>query len=262
MCGTSRGPTSRAKKRAGIDAVLMPADDGPVDSLLDTDYILTVLSPRFEGAANGRALESLRAGVPPFGTGRPPKTVGLRVSTARLAPHLEWPNTVHLAGLEEGAARQELLACLGLGDGTLPFTSSLQTRFPGRQPEVVSLPMRDVRFVGRTHQLAELRQGFTFSAADHVAPRVLWGMKGAGKRQVALEYAHRFASQYDLVGWIRASTADEIRAGLRALARELNSVKVGARGGEDPAVLLADLRTGRYCSRWLLVFEGAPEARS
>ncbi|MHB9857829.1 FxSxx-COOH system tetratricopeptide repeat protein [Streptomyces sp. YIM S03343] len=231
----------------------------------DCDYIVALLSRRLEGTAAGRAIASLAVGASPgdtpgapLGGARPPKVMGLRISTARLVPHFDWPDAVNLSEEEERAAHRTLLSRFPPEVSGAPFRPAEHTRFPGRQPEVVHLPMRNTGFVGRTRQLAELREGFVFSAAEHVAPRVLYGMKGAGKRELALEYAHRFASQYDLVSWIPAGSADSIRAALRTLAQELNAAKGGARSGDDPAALLTDLRTGRYCSRWLLVFDGAP----
>ncbi|MFS8201670.1 FxSxx-COOH system tetratricopeptide repeat protein [Streptomyces sp. CWNU-52B] len=232
-------------------------DNGGLDCGPDSDYVVALLSRRLEDTAAGRTIANLAVGAP-VGGAQPPKIVGLRISTARLAPHFDWHDAVNLAGQQERAAHRALLSRFPPEIVDAPFRPADRTRFPGRQPDVVSLPMRDVRFVGRTRQLGELREGFAFSSADHVPPHVLWGMKGSGKRQVALEYAHRFASQYDLVWWIPAADDDSIRAGLRALAREFNAAVGDAGGGDDPAALLAALRTGRFCSRWLLVFEGAP----
>ncbi|MFF3662137.1 FxSxx-COOH system tetratricopeptide repeat protein [Streptomyces olivochromogenes] len=241
----------------GLDA----DEDRDLDCGPDSDYVVALLSRRLEGTAAGQTIASLAVGAP-VGGAQPPKVVGLRISTARLAPHFDWPDAVNLAGQQERAAHQALLSRFSPEVTGAPFCPADRTRFPGRQPEVVSLPMRDVHFVGRTRQLSELRRLLTFSTADYSAPRVLWGMKGTGKRQVALEYAHRFASQYDLVWWIPAGSDDAIRAALRELARELNGAKGGARSGDDPDALLADLRTGRYCSRWLLVFDGAKDSEA
>ncbi|MEU6572376.1 FxSxx-COOH system tetratricopeptide repeat protein [Streptomyces sp. NPDC046805] len=222
----------------------------------DADYVVALLSRRLEGTAAGRTIASLAVGAP-VGGAQPPKTVGLRVSTARLVPHFDWPDAINLAGQDEEAAHRALLSRFSHEVGNVPFTAAERTRFPGRQPEVLSLPMRNAHFFGRSRQLAQIQAGFDFSTADHTAPRVLWGMKGVGKQHVALEYAHRFASQYDLVWWIPATSADGIRAALRDLAQALNGATRGTRSGDDPAALITDLRTGRYCSRWLLVFDGA-----
>ncbi|GGW44035.1 NTPase [Streptomyces lucensis JCM 4490] len=236
-------------------------DNGGIDLGPESDHVVALLSRRLEGTAAGLTIAGLSVGAD-VGGARPRGTVGLRVNTARLAPHFDWPDAVNLSGLDERAAHRAVLSQFPLKTGTAPFSPADRTRFPGRTPELLSLPMRNAHFVGRSRQLAALRQGFVFSTADHTAPHVLWGMKGAGKRQVALEYAHRYASQYDLVWWIPASSADGIRAALRELAQALNDARGGARSGDDLSALLTDLRTGRYCSRWLLVFDGAENSEA
>jgi cellulose biosynthesis protein BcsQ len=245
-------------KPAGVEVVVQPqADDKPLDSLPDSDYVLALLSPHLQGSPAGRMVERLSVGAP-VGSARKQKIVGLRVSTARLGAHFDWPDAANLAGLNERAAHRALLSRFSRGDGDAGrFTPSYGPRFPGRQPDVWSLPMRNARFIGRVRQLESLRQGFGFATGAYSAPRVLWGMKGAGKRQVALEYAHRFASQYDLVWWIPATSPDSIQASLRDLAQAINAASGDVRSGDDLRALLEDLRLGRHCSRWLLVFDGA-----
>jgi cellulose biosynthesis protein BcsQ/tetratricopeptide (TPR) repeat protein len=245
---------------AGVDVVQPHPDDKtdkPLeDSLPDTDYVVALLTPRLPGTPAGRAIERLT--VAPTGTAPRQKFVGLRVSTARLAPHYDLPDAASLAGLDEVTAHRVLLSRFSLSDSAdTRFVPGHGPRFPGRQPDVWSLPMRNARFIGRSRQLREIQQEFGFSLADHTAPRVLYGMKGAGKRQVALEYAHRFASQYDLVWWVPATSPDGIHASLRELARAINAHSGGARSGDDLPALREELRLGRHCPRWLLVFDGA-----
>jgi tetratricopeptide (TPR) repeat protein len=124
---------------------------------------------------------------------------------------------------------------------------------------VFYLPMRNNHFVGRSGELQAMQQGFGFSTGTYAAPRVLWGMKGAGKRQVALEYAHRFSSQYDVVWWISATSPDSIQASLRDLAQAISDAGDGARTGDELRTLLADLRRGDPSPSWLLVFDGAED---
>jgi hypothetical protein len=59
-----------------------------------------------------------------------------------------------------------------------------------------NLPARNPRFTGRNELLAELRQRLRAGEATLVV-QALFGLGGVGKTQLALEYAHRFAADYD-----------------------------------------------------------------
>jgi tetratricopeptide (TPR) repeat protein len=83
-------------------------------------------------------------------------------------------------------------------------------------------------------------------------------MSGVGKTQLAAEYAHRFASDYDLVWWVPAHTRAAMREGLAALAPALG-LDTGSEYGERIRALLEALRIGQPHSRWLVIFDGADD---
>lgn len=78
-----------------------------------------------------------------------------------------------------------------------------------------------------------------------------------GKTQVALEYAYRFESDYDLVWWINAAEPTQIRQDLNTLAGHLGVPL----GGKDLTAVcnevLDKLRRGTPHERWLLVYDNA-----
>jgi TIR domain len=164
-----------------------------------------------------------------------------------------------LTGLDEAAAAARLRARLAGGRPTsappFPRAGPLpadKPRFAGTLPAVWKVPPRNPRFTGRDGMLAELRRRL-HSGEGTLTVQALYGLGGVGKTQLALEYAHRFAADYDLVWWIDAEQPVLIPDQLAALATRLD-LPAGATVADTVDRLLAELR-GR--ARWLLVFDNA-----
>ena len=83
----------------------------------------------------------------------------------------------------------------------------------------------------------------------------LYGLGGVGKTQLALEYAHRHAQDYDLIWWIPSENPLTIPATLARLASRLGLPTQGDQ--EDVAASALDGLRGR--DRWLLVFDNAEQ---
>jgi tetratricopeptide (TPR) repeat protein len=124
-----------------------------------------------------------------------------------------------------------------------------------------NIPPRNPHFTGRIDLLDELhaRLGDGLTA---VLPEALHGMGGVGKSHLAIEYAHRFSRDYDIVWWIPAGHAAQIVTSLVELSRRLAlPVPPEAANVAVPAVLDA-LRLGEPYAHWLLVFDNAEDPRT
>ncbi|WP_049788154.1 FxSxx-COOH system tetratricopeptide repeat protein [Geodermatophilus obscurus] len=166
-----------------------------------------------------------------------------------------------LTGLDEAAAAARLRARLAGGRPTSapPFPRpgpaprlADKPRFAGALPGVWRVPPRNPRFTGRDGMLAELRRRLRAGEGTLVV-QALYGLGGVGKTQLALEYAHRFTADYDLVWWIDAEQPVLIPDQLAVLAARLD-LPAGPTVAATVDRLLAELRAR---TRWLLVFDNA-----
>ena len=132
------------------------------------------------------------------------------------------------------------------------------TRFPGRRPEVWSphMPPRNPYFTGRDEMLRDLRQRLTTDVTA-LLPHSLQGLSGVGKTQLAIEYAYRFAADYDIVWWIPSDVRAAARQSLADLAIRLDLGGPAAETGELIRAALDALRTGQPYQRWLLIYDSA-----
>jgi tetratricopeptide (TPR) repeat protein len=127
-------------------------------------------------------------------------------------------------------------------------------RVAGRLPGVWNVEPRNPEFTGRQSILNGLRQRLNSGGATVV--QALRGLGGIGKTQIAIEYAHRFAEDYDVVWWVAAEDSALIGEQMAALAEALSLVEPGEDTTTAAAIVKAHLR-GR--NRWLLIFDNAEQ---
>ena len=129
----------------------------------------------------------------------------------------------------------------------------------------VGVPPRNKNFTGRGDILEQLRDRTADSRpavllSKESLPRALQGLGGVGKTAVAIEYAYRYAVDYDLVCWIRADQTPLVRSSLAGLAEYLDLPAPRASGIDlTTRGVLDALRRGEPYSRWLLIFDNADQ---
>ncbi|NNN37943.1 toll/interleukin-1 receptor domain-containing protein [Streptomyces sp. S3(2020)] len=172
-----------------------------------------------------------------------------------------------LFGLSPAEARRVLLEAVdgpARPDAEPPFPGTHSVlrqvgasgpRLPGSLPRVRNLPARNAAFTGRDGMLVHLRQAL--ASDQRVAVQALHGRGGVGKTQLALEYAYRFAGEYELAWWIAAEDLALIPGQLAALAARIGAAPAGTAPAEAVELLLGELGT---MSRWLLVFDNAEDS--
>ncbi|KAB1139613.1 TIR domain-containing protein [Streptomyces luteolifulvus] len=124
-------------------------------------------------------------------------------------------------------------------------------RFPAVPPRIFNVPPRNDHFTGRLDHLRGLHEHL--GAAVTVLQAALHGLGGVGKSQVAIEYAHRYATSYDIIWWVAAEKPAVMQAGLSSLAAALDIPFTGDQRRQTEA-LYAELRRR---GSWLIIYDNA-----
>jgi hypothetical protein len=120
------------------------------------------------------------------------------------------------------------------------------------------LPPRNSNFTGREDLLDQVHRSLGRHRQSALIPQPLHGLGGVGKSQLAVEFAYRYQSGYQLMWWIPADDEQAIRRSLVALVRRLGlSESDDVQDTVDTA--LDALRRWELHSRWLLIYDNAPE---
>ncbi|GAA3201126.1 FxSxx-COOH system tetratricopeptide repeat protein [Actinocorallia longicatena] len=232
----------------------------------DAGRAVLILSPAFVRSQSSN--DTIGALVAAQSLGLHQRLTTIRISEVRPSATHSLPLTLDLAGLEEEQALERLLDALDqpiIDAEDRPQASRLDVRFPGGRksdPIVWNVAPRNAIFTGRGSALEQLRdqllqRGQSVVVAQ-VVPQALYGLGGVGKTHVALEYAHRFRTDYDVVWWISAEYKDRVNSSLAELAGKLG-MAVGESVAEAAAAARDALRRGDPHPRWLLIYDNADD---
>jgi DNA-binding SARP family transcriptional activator len=171
-----------------------------------------------------------------------------RLETAMLAqePHLDWTPPPS-GGVSPAFAARPPSPAAG------PAATALVAAAP--LPAVWRVPARNPHFTGRDPLLSELHDRLTSTTGTAV--QALYGLGGVGKTQLATEYAHRFAVDYEVVWWVDARQPALLADQLSGLAGALG-LPTGRTAADTVDVVLRELRSR---TAWLLVFDNAERPR-
>ena len=232
----------------------------------ETERTIAVLSPDY--LASGMTQPEWAARFVEDSTGDERKLVPVRVRECELKGLLKPIVYVDLVGMDQDAAKQALIAAVRPGrakpEAAPGFPPDAQRsvaerpRFPGALPPVWNVPhQRNPNFTGRKSLLSSLHESLASGHAAAVTQAIA-GLGGVGKTQLALEYAYRYVSEYDVVWWVRSEEAAALGADYAALAGALDLPEKDA---TDQRVVVEAVRQWLERSTgWILVFDNAREA--
>ena len=228
-------------------------DEGPVDFPVNVPWAIALVSNGYVRASDASELWNRMTSIEAANRG---EFIPLRIAEARFPVPFSDRPMLDLTRLNERSAAMTLLKAFGRAEEE-PDLTALGARFPGSQPRVWNVAARNAAFTGRGAVLDTLRAQLVGGNPAVVLPQALYGLGGVGKTQVALEYAHRFKADYDVVWWISAEDRDRINSAFEELARQLH-IPVGENIAEVVGAVRETLRRGREpYARWLLIFDNA-----
>jgi hypothetical protein len=185
-----------------------------------------------------------------------PAPVLLRIDEgAVLAAPFDQYKPIELTTLDAGRARADVLRAVGGHGQTRPTVPA--PSFPNDAPTLWQAPPRNPRFVGRDLQLDNVHDALGVSRRVSVHAATM----GMGRRQLAVEYVHRFRADYDLVWWVPAMTRHHVTRSLAQLTHRLDlpAVAQDTETAARQALSALEGGAGPAYSRWLLVYDDATE---
>ncbi len=140
-------------------------------------------------------------------------------------------------------------------------TQDFITDMPGeRSLEVIeNVPYaRNPYFTGRDTILHDLHEALSKDSATALTQgHAIFGLGGIGKTQTAIEYTHRYRSNYRFIFWIRADTEVALQAGCVEIAKLLDLTEKDATNPVD--TVQAVKLWLEHASGWLLIFDNADD---
>ncbi|MEU8195701.1 FxSxx-COOH system tetratricopeptide repeat protein [Microbispora amethystogenes] len=222
---------------------------------------VALLSPAYLRSSRARETWQAAEGPAALALGLLP----VRVSDVRVPPSYAEPPALDLFRLDEQHAAGALLRSLDRPAGAEAAAQGGTPRYPGTQPAILNLPTRNAAFTGRGEVLERLRDQLVGGSQAVVTQvqegrtQALFGLGGVGKTQLAIEYAHRFMSDYDVVWWVSAEQPELLNGSMADLADRLG-IRTGDNVAEAALAAKDALRRGEPYARWLLIFDNANNA--
>ena len=202
-------------------------------------------------------------------TGQRTKLIPVRVRECELSGMLTSIVYIDLVGQDEDDAQRLLLQRVAQAVAqergkpsrkpVFPIqfvdNETAKPRFPGKLPATWNVPyLRNPNFTGREDILSDIHNALN-SGQPAALTQAIVGLGGIGKTQLTLEYAYRYAADYDMIWWLRAEEVETMAGDYAAIAAALTLPEKDL--AEQVLIVAAVRRWLEQHAGWLLVFDNA-----
>jgi len=249
----------RVTRRATVGETPYETASQARDSVRTSSKTVVVLSAAYLQSSEYDAVRDAVKTLDPIGNRRLVVPVG--VGGSSYTNPFPTRSTADLDQLDEDGARRAVLRVLDSPAASATPASAREDRprYPRARPAVRGfVPARNPAFTGRAAILDELRDELRFGGVD-TPTQVLHGLGGVGKTQIALEYAHRFLSDYDVVWWV---PSEDFALAQQRLAELAGRLGVQASDADEAIrAVMSRLEHGEPYRRCLIIFDNVDIAQ-
>ena len=130
---------------------------------------------------------------------------------------------------------------------------------PGAFPNI-SLPYgQNARFYGRTDELGKIEQYLKPKDDSSLRTYTIYGRRGVGKTEIALQFAYTNHVGFDAIFWIQCETTVSIRQSFTDVAASLSLPGADRDGHHEENLIAVQKWLKKTPRRWLLIFDNAEQ---
>ncbi len=184
--------------------------------------------------------------------------IPIRIDDVKPEGLLKARTYIDLCGITDAAEAAKILLEKVVNGSTKRKSSGFPgtvISFPGELP-FNNLPNRNIYFTGREKLLESIESAFKQKKGAFLT-QAISGLGGIGKTQIAIEYAYRYAGQYNCIWLINAESKETLFSDLLKFAENRCGVDLQEATPDSIIAAVSTWTTGN--SGWLFIFDNAED---